>query len=138
MKVQHVPVEYIHQTWPLVEGYLQAVFDKTPHTVDYTLEHLKAYLIQGSQVLLVVVDDKGVIHGAGTLQWVMFPGHRVAFLTTVGGRFIVSKENHDELTRWVQVHGGTKIQAGVRPSVARLLKQKAGYTPKYEIVEKVI
>ena len=54
MKIQHVDTAYIHQTWPLVEDYIKWALD---YQTDYTLEHVKTFLSNGSWMLIVAADD---------------------------------------------------------------------------------
>ena len=51
MKIQHVAVEYVHQTWPLVEDFISWGL---PHANgDYTLEQIKAFVSSGQWMLVV-------------------------------------------------------------------------------------
>lgn len=135
IKVQHVALEYIQQVWPLVEPWFIPVFEKSDASRYYDLEHLKYILIRGEQVLLVGTDEENTIQGVAAIQWLNFPKARVAYITAIGGRLITSKENHEELVGWVRAHGGTRIEGSARESIARLWKQKIGYTPRQITVE---
>jgi len=128
IKIQHVDPNYIHQIWPLVEPWLIPVFKKSTASKYYDIEHLKYMIIRGEQILLVGTNEEGEVQGVATIQWLNFPKARVAYITTMGGKLITSKENHEKLINWVCAHGGTRIEGSVRESVARLCKQKAGYT----------
>jgi len=87
------------------------------------------------QLLLVGTDETGEIKGAATIQWMNCPNARVAYMTSLGGKLIISKENHQELVSWVRAMGGTRIEGSARESVARLWKQKLGYTPRQITME---
>ena len=135
LKVQHVAIEHIHQVWPLVEPWLAPAFEKSDVSKYYNIEHLKFLLIRGEQVLIVGSDENGDLHGAGTIQWLNTPKARVAYITAAGGRLITSKENHEEFISWVRAHGGTRIEGSANEAVARLWKQKLGYSLRQIIVE---
>lgn len=135
LKVQHVDPNYIHQVWPFVEPFLLPVFEKSALSTYYNIDNLKDYIIRGEQTLLVGVDENGTIQGTVSVQWLNYPNARIAYITAIGGKLITSKENHQELVNWVRAMGGTKIQGYARESIARLWKQKIGYTPAHITME---
>lgn len=135
LKVQHVDPAYIHQVWPTVEPFLLPVFEKSSISKYYNIDNLKDYIIRGEQILLVGLNEEGVIQGVASVQWLNYPNARIAYITAMGGKLITSKENHQELVNWVRAMGGTKIQGYARESVARLWKQRIGYTPAHITME---
>jgi len=135
LKVQHVDPTYIHQIWHSVEPFLTPVFEKSEITKCYTIANLKDYIIRGEQTLLVASNEEGIIKGVATIQWLNYPQARIAYITAIGGKKLITKENHQELVNWVRAMGGTKIQGYARESVARLWKQKIGYTPAHITME---
>jgi hypothetical protein len=135
IKVQHVDPNYIHQVWDIVEPLLTPVFEKSAIATCYTIDNLKDYIIRGEQTLLVGIDEKGDIQCAACIQWLNYPNARVAYITAIGGKILITKENHQELASWVRAMGGTKIQGSARESVARLWRQKLGYTPRQITME---
>ena len=86
-------------------------------------------------MLLVGLNEEDVIQGVASVQWLNYPNARIAYITAIGGKLITSKENHQELVNWVRAMGGTKIQGYARESVARLWKQRIGYTPAHITME---
>ena len=138
MKIQHVPVEFVQQTLPLVEELLRPAFELSPLSDEFELGHLKLYVSQGQHVLLVWTDTDNFIHAAATIQWHNFPNHRTAFITAIGGTDVFTPDSLASLDAWVRANGGTKIQGVVRDSVARLCRQKAGYSKVYTTVEKLL
>ena len=66
MKVQHVPIQYVNQTWSSVFGFLQAAIEQQTGDKDYTLDQVQAYVTGGQWVLLVAVEDDKII-GAATI-----------------------------------------------------------------------
>lgn len=135
LKVQHVEPNYIHQVWSIVEPLLLPVFEKSSISAYYNIDNLKDYIIKGEQTLLVGVDIEGSIKGIATVQWLNYPNARIAYITAIGGKMLITKENHQELLKWVRAMGGTKIQGYARKSVARLWKQKVGYKPVHITME---
>ena len=135
LKVQHVDPSYIHQLWDNVEPFLLPVFERSAISKCYTIDNLREYIVRGEQTLLVASNEEGVIKGVATIQWLNYPQARIAYITAIGGKMLITKENHQELVNWVRAMGGTKIQGYARDSVARLWRQKIGYTPAHITME---
>ena len=132
MKVQHVPVEFVAQTWPLVEKYISSA-EKFGGD-DYTADQIKVYLAKNLWTLLVAVDDENQVQGAATVTFQNYPNDRIAFVTTMGGTMMVNEEVLGALKTVLKGFGATKIQGAMRPSMVRL-SQKIGFVERYAIVE---
>jgi hypothetical protein len=133
MMVQHVPIQYVNQTWPSVSEFIKAAIEQQTGDKDYTLEQVQAYVAGGQWVLLVATEDDKII-GAATVNLFNRPNHRVAFITYIGGRLIVSKESFKQMCQVLQSFGATSIEGAVNDAVARLW-QRFGFVEKYKIVE---
>jgi hypothetical protein len=129
MKIQHVDTAYIHQTWPLVENFIKWALD---YQTDYTLEHVKTFLSNGSWMLIVAADDSG-IRGAAVVNFVNRPNDRVAFIVAMGGKLISSKETFADFSALLKAFGATYIEGAARESIARLWT-RYGLEEKYRIV----
>ena len=129
MKIQHVDTAYIHQTWPLVQDYIKWALD---YQTDYTLEHVKTFLSNGSWMLIVAADDSG-IRGAAVVNFMNRPNDRVAFVVAMGGKLISSKETFAEFSALLKAFGATYIEGAARESIARLWT-RYGLEEKYRIV----
>jgi hypothetical protein len=132
MIVQHVPVEFVAQTWPLVEKHIASA-EKFGGD-DYTADQIKVYLAKNLWTLLVAVDENNQVQGAATVAFQNYPNDRVAFVTTMGGTMMVNEEVLDSLKQALKGFGATKIQGAMRPSMVRL-SQKVGFVERYTIVE---
>ena len=132
MIVQHVPVEFVAQTWPLVEKYISSA-EKFGGD-DYTADQIKVYLAKNLWTLLVAVDDNNQVQGAATVAFQNYPNDRIAFVTTMGGTMMVNEEVLGALKNVLKGFGATKIQGAMRPSMVRL-SQKVGFVERYAIVE---
>jgi hypothetical protein len=139
MIIRPVETNYVHQTWPLVRGYIEESFNKglTSGTPDYTTDQVLVYLTSGQWVLIVAVDEENNIHGAMTLSFINYPLNRVAFVTSTGGKLIINKDTFDQLKRIAKYHGATKIQAMARPAMVRLL-QTCDMVPGNTLMEATI
>ena len=132
LELRAVPVHYVAQAWPLVEKYIEDAQQYGGD--DYTLEQIKVYLAGGQWVLITVVDEQGIVHGALTMSFSNYPNDRVAFITFIGGKCISSKDTFEQLKSIAKSFGATKIQGAARESVARLWR-RLGFVERYRIVE---
>ena len=132
LALHHVALQHIHQTWPLIEKYIAEAQEYGGD--DYTLDQIKMFVAQGQWVLVVAVDEENKIHGAATVNFSNYPNDRIAFITFIGGRLLANSEVLTQLKAILQQMGATKIQAAVRPSMAKLLS-RTGFKERYIIVE---
>lgn len=130
MKIQHVDINYINQLWPQVEKFIEAAL---AYQDDYTIDHVKVYVTNGTWTLVVAIDDQGVIHGAATIQFYNRPNHRVAFVVTIGGKLISGHETFAQFSELLKAFGATYIEGAARESIARLW-QRFGFVEKYRVV----
>jgi len=141
LSVRHVDVNYIQRFWPLVERYiveaLQKGDDSGPEATNYTAEHVRVFLTSGQWTLLVALDEEEKIHGAATVSMINYPLHRVAFITTIGGKLISNEDTFDQLKKLLKSFGATKIQGFGRPAIVRLWS-KYNFEPRNMLVEVLI
>lgn len=121
---------HVNRVWPMAEPFIEEALAYS--CGDYTVEQAKTLVAVGAWTLLVGVDETGV-KGAATVSFSNRPNDRVAFITAVGGKFIIDKESVEELKQVLASVGATYIEGAVRESVERLLSQH-GFTPKYRVV----
>jgi hypothetical protein len=133
MNVQYVPIHHVNQTWDAVSGFLKSAIEQQTGNKDYTLEQVQVYVSSGQWVLLVATEDEKIV-GAATVNLFNRPNNRVAFITYIGGRLIVSKESFKQMCQILQTYGTTSIEGAVNDVVARLW-QRFGFVEKYKIVE---
>lgn len=124
MRVAPVELPYVNQVWPQIEAYINdALMLGDAGEPLYNLHHIQSYVTSGEWLLLVAIDDHNNIHGAMTISFQNFPLHRVAFITAVGGKFILTDDMYEQLQAVLKFKGATMIQAYGRPSMVRLLKR---------------
>lgn len=131
--IKPVPLQYVHQTWPLVEEYIRSAETKAGAT-EYNLDHIKAYVASGAWSLLVVVDENDGVHGALTVNFINYPNARVAFVTAIGGKLVTNEDTVKQLQDVCRANGATKIQGLARESVAKLWAQH-GFSQRAILVE---
>lgn len=131
MKVQYVPVEYVHQTWPLVEAFIASALQYCQGEI--TIEQAKMRVADGRWEMYVAVDDSGAIKGAAAVQFNNMPNDRVAHIATMGGKLITNPDNWAQFLDLLKYRGATRVEGAVRESMARFCT-KYGLTEKYRIV----
>ena len=132
LTVKPVPVNYFHQTWPLVEGLFIAA---NKHDAgDYTVEQIKGLLANGTWVLLVATDEDNKIHGAASISFYNMPNYRVGFITAMAGKAIVNEDVYGQVCSYIKANGATRVQCAARESAARLYKQ-VGMIERHIIME---
>jgi len=136
MQVQIVAPANIYQIWYKIEPYFEAA--ELEGTGDCTTSQLKLQLVSGALTLLIAVDSEQTIQGAAALSMQNQPNHRVAVITSLGGRGIVEAEVFEQVVSWAKSQGATKIRAWAKDAQARLYRQKAGLTTTMHVVEKLI
>lgn len=120
MKILRIPPEQIAQRWLSIEPFLKDVLKYA--TDDFTLDQMKVYLTNGQWLTLGVFEEialKGVI----TVSFTNMPNDRVAFITAISGKNITNLDTFEQFKTILKAHGATKIQGGVRESVARLWRR---------------
>jgi len=137
MTLQLRPVEprFVAQAWPMVEKYIADAMQYGGD--DYTIDQVKVYLASNQWVLIIAVDEEGVIHGAATACFINYPNDRIGFITFIGGKLISNKDTFAQLKAILKGFGATKIQGAARESIARLWR-RFGFEERYRIVETTI
>lgn len=130
MKVEIVPLEWVHRIWPAVEEHLSSALEWS--NGDYTVEQVKVLVTTGQWLLLVATEDDK-IEGAATLHMFNRPSDRVAFITAIGGPGTTSEDTFAQLKAIAISQGATIIEGAARESIARLWR-RYGFEEKYRIV----
>ena len=141
LHIRVVENAYVNQTWPLIESSIEEAMQKGgdfPSWADnYTTEHIRVFVANGSWLLLVAIDDEGKMHGACTVSFINYPLHRVAFVTAIGGRMISNQETFAQLKQILKAYGATKIQGYGRDAIVRLWS-RYHFEPRNTLVEVLI
>ena len=133
MNIQHVPVEFVNQVWPKVEGFIDAAVKQQEGEQDYTLDQVRTLVATGQWLLLVASNEENEIKGAATVSFSNRPNHRVAFITYIGGRLITNPGTFQQTCAILKRYGATSIEGAVNEAVARLWR-RYGFIEKYSIV----
>jgi hypothetical protein len=133
MNIQHVPVEFVNQVWPKIEGFLDAAIKQQDGEHDYTLDQVRTLVTTGQWLLVVASTEDEGLKGAATVSFSNRPSHRVAFITYIGGRLVTNPGTFKQLCAILKSYGATSIEGAVNKSVARLWR-RYGFIEKYSIV----
>jgi hypothetical protein len=141
LSTRAVDQAYVNQTWPLVEPFIADAMEKGGEfpewSANYNVDHIRLYVTTGAWLLVVAVDETNKVCGACTVSFINYPLHRVAFVTSIGGRLISSKDTFEQLKRILKSYGATKIQGYGRESIVRLWK-RYDFEPRNTLVETLI
>ena len=129
MRIQHVDINNVNQIWPQVEKFIEAAL---AYQDDYSIEHAKVYVTNGTWTLVVALDDAGKVHGAATVLFYNRPNDRVAFVITMGGKLITGQETYAQFSDLLKAFGATYIEGASRESATRLW-ERFGLKEKYRI-----
>lgn len=139
LTIRTVDAAYVCQAWPQVERFIQDAMTSSPEFPDwannYTVEHIQAFLSSGAWLLIVAVDEENKVHGCCTVSFINYPMHRVAFITSIGGKLISNQNTFDQLKRILQAYGATKIQGYGRESIVRLWQRYFNFERRNTLVE---
>lgn len=133
-RLEVVNPNHVYHVWDKVEKYLDKGLEFSGG--EYNIHHIKQDLTLGKQTLLIIIDDEHNIHGAFSIEIVNYPNERVAYTTTLGGKYILEDKLWGQYEDWLRNNGVTMIRANTRKSVARLLHRKFNMESKYIVVEK--
>lgn len=131
LQARYVHTNLAAQAWPQVERFIA---QSVPHGEDYTLDQIKMYVLTGQWMLIVIVDEDNVVHGALTVSYINYPNDRVGFVTAIGGKHITNDDTFKQVCDIMKANGATKTQCMARPSAARLW-QKCGYEERTTLLE---
>jgi hypothetical protein len=141
ISVHAVPLEFVQQAWLLAEKYivdaLQEGSGENSPNITYNQHHVQSYLASGEWELFVAMGEDGLMKGAATVSYINYPLHRVAFITAVGGRLIVSQDSFNQLTTLFKMRGATMVQGYGRPAIIRLWK-RFNFQPRSTLLETLI
>jgi hypothetical protein len=131
MKILRIPPDQIAQRWVGIAPFIE---DSLVYSGgDFTIDQVRLYLSSGQWLTLGVFDDQKML-GVIAVQFTNMPNDRVAFITAIGGKNITNFDTFNQFQAILKSYGATKIQGGVRESVARLWR-RLGFSQRYILVE---
>jgi hypothetical protein len=130
IKLYVVPTNHVQAYWHFAKNHLAKAIEKG--NGEFDLNQLKLLAVQGQQQLLLAMEDDKC-YSAATVQWIMYPNDRVAYVTYAGGTKL--KEIFEQFKVWVKNNGGTSVQCSTGYKSLERLFEKLNYKPKYRLME---
>ena len=138
LTIRTVDAAYVHQTWPLVKGFVEEALTKGHDFPEwaacYNEDHVLQFLASGQWLLIVAVDEETNVRGACSVSFINYPLHRVAFVTSIGGKLIANRGAVQQLKQILKSYGATKIQGSGSDAIVRLWK-RFNFEPRNTLVE---
>jgi hypothetical protein len=134
MIVSRIHPSKISQLWDQVGPYLADGIKFAGD--DYTIDQIKVFLTL-DQWLLVGFWEGEKLAGAISVAFSNMPNYRIAFITSMGGKTLITDDNLTQFKILLKSFGATKIQGCVRKSVARLLR-RLDFKERYILVERLL
>jgi hypothetical protein len=131
MKILRIPTDQIAQRWLTIAPFIEDSLAFSGG--DFTVDQVRVYLSGGQWLTLGVFDEQNLL-GVICVQFTNMPNDRVAFITAISGKNITNFDTFQQFQAILKAHGATKIQGGVRESVARLWR-RLGFSQRYILVE---
>ena len=139
--VHVVPIEYVVATWYIAEPFIVSGLreggSEDPVNMTYTSDNVLEYLLAGEWELFIAVGEDGAMKGAATVSYLNYPLHCIAFITSVGGRLVVSQDSFNQIKQLFKQRGATIIQCYGRPGIIRLWK-RFNFKPRSTLLEAII
>lgn len=121
---------FLDRVWPVASALLEPAMAQAHG--EMTMDQLEMLVRRGESHLLLWRNGDE-ISGAATVDFHNFPSLRVAHVSFMGGRGIVSRKNFEELRAWCAEMGASEIRAWCGATQAKLF-ESVGFTDIYRIV----
>jgi hypothetical protein len=132
IRVHHVTSDHVGDVWPLVSDFIQAALDQQTGEPEFSLTHVKQYVLNGQWYLYTINAPEKII-GAVTVLFFERPDHRVAFVPYMGGKWLSDKNVFAQFCSLLKDLGVTHLEGGVNAISARLWR-RFGFVQKYQII----
>jgi len=131
MILKRILPDEVAQKWSQVSDFIEKALIFADG--DYTIDQVRLAVVS-NQWLLIGIYEGEFIKGALTVSFINMPNDRIGFVTAIGGKNIFTKDTYKQLVAILKQFGATKIQGGVRESIARLWR-RVGFKERYILVE---
>lgn len=133
IEVQIVGLEWVQMVWPKVVGFIESAIKQG--IGEYSAENVRAELANGNQTLFIGLKNNEVV-GCLTVKISNTEKHRIAYITSYGGRGVTRPDLFKEIESWCLSMGATKIQAYAKEAQMRLYRKALGFSAPCYVVEK--
>ena len=118
LRVEVVPVEFVHTVWPKIERYIEAAIEHANGAL--TVEEVKVRVTDGAWMLIIAINNSDTIQGTAVVSFFNRADNRVAYVTSIGGRLLANADTFSQFCGILRAHGATCIEGTVRDSLLRL------------------
>lgn len=135
MFLEVIPSTHIDKAWGMGASSLARACDASGGEI--TGDQLKMILARGERTLIAMRRGES-IDGWGVVRIDQLPNMRVLMVTDMvapHGRF---QEFLDELKKFADAHGCSRVRCAAKPAQARLYESRAGFKPVYQILEVLV
>lgn len=135
MRLSVVGAEFIDRAWADGAHTLSEACDMAGGEI--TTSQLKMMLARGERTLLALMD------GDNPVGWVVvrvdqMPNFRVLHVTELVAHNASFEAFWPDIERMAKSLGCSRVRGSAKPAQARLYRQKLGFTPVYETLEREI
>ena len=135
LAVHSIPLEALDSVWGSVEGYLASGLEKAK--AEYTVEDIRVFLASGQWKLFAAFCEENFVRGAAAVSFIHYPKELVAFVASIGGRFIIDDNTVNQFRDLLKGFGATRLQGAVSKPLERMYK-KFGFEHKAILVETML
>lgn len=121
LTVNLIPVEAIDSVWVQVEGYLASGIKYA--NSEYTIDDIRVFLDSGQWKLFAATCEENFVRGAAAVSFVDYPGESVAFVASIGGRFIIDDNTVSQFKDLLRGLGATRLQGAVSEPLERFYRR---------------
>lgn len=132
MRLQLVPYTHVDQVWPTVAPLLARACGEKAADGEYTIDQIRMAIVQKDRHLVIGLEGEEIV-GAATIEFQQFPQKRVALISALGGKGVVSAEALTTVKDWCRGMGASELRVFAKDAQARLFS-KVGLTKVYEMM----
>ena len=130
--VYAVPVETLDSVWDSVEAYLASGIKYVDP--EYTIEDIRKSIASGDWKLFAAICEEGFVRGACVVSFTSYPNELVAFVASIGGKFIIDDNTVSQFKDLLRGYGATRLHGAVGEPLERFYK-RFGFRRKAILVE---
>lgn len=130
MNLQLIQSTHVDQFWDIAKPMLEAAIAKNHG--EATIDQLKMQ-VSSKAAHLVLSETDGIFSGAAVIEFEQQPNIRIAHISYLGGKGIITDEAAMQLGEWCKSMGASELRAFCGESQARLFG-RVGYQEIYRVM----
>lgn len=121
LTVHSIPQEALDSVWDSVECYLASGIKYA--NSEYSLEDIRKFLDSGQWKLFAAFCEENFVRGAAAVSFIDYPSESVAFVASIGGKFIIDSDTVSQFKDLLRGFGATRLQGAVSEPLERFYKR---------------